>query len=119
RGHDFESGQADPAAVIHPDDLPAVVAAMQRHVAGDAPEFTAEYRVRADDPATSRGDWIWIRARGRAVEHGPDGTILRVAGTSLDVDRSRAAERENRIASEVLRSMNEAVAVLDARFRFL
>ncbi|MEN1941614.1 EAL domain-containing protein [Luteimonas sp. MJ174] len=117
--HDFSSRQAEPAAVIHPDDLPGVVDAMHRYVAGETPEFSSEHRVRVDSPASTRGDWTWIRARGRAVEHHADGSILRLAGTSLDIARSRAVERENRIASEVLRSMNEAVAVLDDGFRFL
>ncbi|GGJ98794.1 hypothetical protein GCM10011394_04760 [Luteimonas terricola] len=119
RSYDFSSEEADPAAVIHPDDLPGVVDTMHRHVAGETPEFASEHRVRADSPVSTRGDWVWIRARGRAVEFNPDGTILRLAGTSLDIGRSRAVERENRIASEVLRSMSEAVAVLDAQFRFL
>ncbi|WP_343225028.1 EAL domain-containing protein [Luteimonas sp. MC1895] len=117
--HDFSSEHADPAAVIHPDDLPGVVDRMHRYVAGETAEFASEHRVRADSPAATRGEWVWIRARGRAVEHDVDGTVLRLAGTSLDIDRNRAVERENRIASEVLRSMNEAVAVLDAHFRFL
>src|SRR5690606_19907527 len=116
---DFSSEQADPAAVIHPEDLPGVVDAMHRYVAGETPEFNSEHHDRADCPTATRVDSIWIRARGRAVEFNPDGSILRLAGTSLDIGRSRAVERENRIASEVLRSMNEAVAVLDAQFRFL
>ncbi|NLA66905.1 MAG: diguanylate cyclase, partial [Gammaproteobacteria bacterium] len=115
----LDSEEAEPAAVIHPDDLPAAVAAMRRHVAGETGEYCSEHRVRAGSPLSTRGDWIWIRARGRAVEFHPDGSILRVAGTSVDVGRRREVERENRIASEVLRSMNEAVAVLDAQFRFL
>lgn len=118
RSHEFRSEEADPAAVIHPDDIPGVVATMQRYAAGETGEFCSEHRVRADSPTTARGDWIWIRARGRAVEHAGDGSPLRVAGTSLDIGDSRAVERENRIASEVLRGMGEAVAVLDAGFRF-
>lgn len=110
---------ADPASVIHPDDLPAVVDAMHRYVAGETPEFFSEHRVRVDSPLSSRGEWIWVRARGRAIAHAADGSVLRVAGTSLDIDRNRAVERENRIASQVLHSMNEAVAVLDEAFRFL
>jgi diguanylate cyclase (GGDEF)-like protein/PAS domain S-box-containing protein len=117
--HDFSAEQAEPAAVIHPEDLPGVVAAMQRYVDGETAEFCSEHRVRADSPASTRSGWVWVRARGRAVEHAGDGTVLRVAGTSLDIDRNRAVERENRIASEVLRSMTEAVAVLDERFHFL
>ncbi|MEN1956900.1 putative bifunctional diguanylate cyclase/phosphodiesterase [Luteimonas changyuni] len=119
RRHDFSSEQAEPAAVIHPDDLPGVVDAMHRYAAGETAEFSSEHRVRADSPASTQGQWTWIRARGRAVERQADGAILRVAGTSLDISATRAVERENRIASEVLRSMNEAVAVLDDRFRFL
>ena len=108
----------EPAAVIHPDDLPAVVERMHRHLAGETTEFSSEHRVRPHASSRS-GDWTWIRARGRVVERDPDGAPLRVAGTSLDIDDSRAIERENRIASEVLRSMSEAVAVLDLHFRFL
>ena len=117
--HDFSSEEAEPAAVIHPEDLPGVVDRMHRYVAGETAEFASEHRVRADSPLSTRGDWVWIQARGRAVERALDGTVLRLAGTSLNIDRNREVERENRIASEVLRSMNEAVAVLDAHFRFL
>ena len=117
--HDFSSEPAEPAAVIHPADLPAVIDRVRRHVAGETPEFSSEHRVRADRPTSVRGEWVWVRARGRVVEHGADGSILRLAGTSLDIDRSRAVERENRIASQVLHGMSEAVAVLDARFHFV
>jgi diguanylate cyclase (GGDEF)-like protein/PAS domain S-box-containing protein len=102
--------------VIHPDDLPRVLATMQRYVDGECAEFASEHRVRADATA---GGWIWVRARGRAVEHDADGRVLRVAGTALNITESRGIERERQIASEVLRSMNEAVTVLDADFRFL
>src|SRR5690606_4756816 len=51
---------ADPASVIHPDDLPAVVDAMHRYVAGETPEFCSEHRVRVDGTLSSRGDWIWV-----------------------------------------------------------
>ncbi|HEY4531465.1 MAG TPA: EAL domain-containing protein [Luteimonas sp.] len=115
----FSDRLADPSMVIHPDDLPAVVERMRRYVAGEAAGFLSEHRVRANRPAGTRGDWVWIRACGRAVEFAADGSVSRLAGTSLDIDRNREVERENRIASEVLRSMSEAVAVLDRHFRFL
>lgn len=115
----FSDRQADPAMVIHPDDLPAVIDRMRRYVSGEASGFLSEHRVRANRPAGTRGDWVWIRACGRAVEYAADGSVSRLAGTSLDIDRNREVERENRIASEVLRSMSEAVAVLDRHFRFL
>ena len=67
--------------------------------------FLSEHRVRVAD-----GHWTWVRARGRVVERNANGRALRVAGTARDITATRNAERERRIASEVLRSMAEAVA---------
>ncbi|MDQ3617465.1 MAG: EAL domain-containing protein, partial [Pseudomonadota bacterium] len=61
----------------------------------------------------------WMRARGRVVERDADGRALRVAGTARDITANRSAERDRRIASEVLRSMAEAVAVFDSDFNFI
>ena len=99
--HDFSSEDADPAAVIHPDDLPKVADAMRRVAAGETPEFSCEHRVRAD-ASSARGSWVWVRARGRVVERAADGSILRLAGTSLDIERDRMVTRENRIAGAAL-----------------
>ncbi|MGI8560868.1 MAG: diguanylate cyclase domain-containing protein, partial [Luteimonas sp.] len=101
--------------VIHPDDLPHALDRMQRYVAGETEMFLSEHRIR-DDAARK---WNWVRARGRAVEHDPDGRIIRVAGTALNIDHSRQVERERQIAREVLRSMSEAVTVLDREFKFV
>ncbi len=101
--------------VIHPDDLPHALDRMQRYVDGESEMFLSEHRIR-DDAAR---EWTWVRARGRAVEHDLDGRIVRVAGTALNIDRSRQVERERHIARQVLRSMNEAVTVLDREFSFV
>ena len=99
---------------IHEEDLPRVQERLRQHVRGETPLFLSEHRVRGP-----RGVWTWIRARGRVVDRGPDGRALRVSGTARDISGSRTAERERRIASEVLRSMSEAVAVLDRQFHFV
>jgi diguanylate cyclase (GGDEF)-like protein/PAS domain S-box-containing protein len=101
--------------VIHPDDLPEALDRMQRYVDGETDMFLSEHRIRDD----SAKEWMWVRARGRAVEHDADGQIVRVAGTALNIDHSRHVERERQIAREVLRSMNEAVTVLDGSFKFV
>ncbi|TZF84442.1 putative bifunctional diguanylate cyclase/phosphodiesterase, partial [Cognatilysobacter lacus] len=44
---------------------------------------------------------------------------LRIAGTARDITQTRRVERDRRVASEVLRSMAEAVAVFDDDFRFV
>jgi diguanylate cyclase (GGDEF)-like protein/PAS domain S-box-containing protein len=99
---------------IHPDDLPRVLDELRRHLRGHAALFLSEHRIR-----TAPGRWAWVRARGRVVERDADGRALRVSGTARDITASRNAERERRVASEVLRSMAEAVAVFDRDFTFV
>ncbi len=96
----------------HPDDGPRVQQAAIDHLEGRAPTFESEHRMR-----NSRGEWIWIRARGKVVERDAQGTPLRIAGTARDITMQRHAERERRIAIEVLRGMSEAVCVTDLDFR--
>ncbi len=100
--------------VIHPDDLPLVRERLRKYLEGATPMFRSEHRV-----LDVRDEWTWIRARGRVVARDADGRVRRVAGTSLNITNDRHVERERRIASAVLRNMNEAVTVLDGDFRFV
>ncbi|GIX34921.1 MAG: diguanylate cyclase [Lysobacteraceae bacterium] len=99
---------------VHPDDLPKVQERLQAHLAGRVPAYESEHRIR-----NARGEWIWVRARGKVVARDEHGHPLRIAGTARDISAERAAEGERRIASEVLRSMGEAVAVTDLDFCFV
>lgn len=100
--------------LLHPDDVPLARDALARCMDETASRFELQVRV-ADG---GRG-WRWMRARGRVVERDRAGAVLRIAGTALNVTGTREAERERRIAAEVLRSMSEAVAVVDADFRYV
>ncbi len=99
---------------VHADDLPQVREQLRNHLRGESPLFLSEHRVQGDN-----GEWIWTRARGRVVERGPDGRARRIAGTARNITNNRDAERERRIAAQVLRSMSEAVSVLDRHFHFV
>jgi diguanylate cyclase (GGDEF)-like protein/PAS domain S-box-containing protein len=66
--------------LVHPDDLPGVLAAIDAHLEDRLPVFEAEYRLK-----TRGGDWKWVLARGRVVSRGPDGRPLRMAGTHRDI----------------------------------
>ncbi|WDS37690.1 GGDEF domain-containing phosphodiesterase [Pseudoxanthomonas sp.] len=100
---------------IHPHDLPLVIQRLRNHLRGQAPLFTSEHRM----DMAGNGSWAWVRARGRVVESDGTGRALRLAGTARDITASRKAEYEHRVASEVMRSMSEAVAVLDSEYRFI
>ncbi|MBN6152571.1 EAL domain-containing protein [Xanthomonas sp. AmX2] len=100
---------------IHPDDVPQAERALRDHLDGLTPVYMAEYRV----DLAGDGVWIWARVRGRVVEYDASGRPRRLAGTARDITSHRQADAERRIAGEVLRSMSEAVAVLDHEFRFI
>jgi PAS domain S-box-containing protein len=99
---------------IHPEDLPRVQKLLQEHIVGHTDQYDSEHRILG-----ANGDWIWVRSRGKVVERDESGSPLRMAGTARDVTVIRRAERERRVALEVLRSMSEAVAVIDLQFCFI
>ncbi len=99
---------------VHPDDLPAVRQRIDEHVAGLTETLESEHRLRSP-----RGDWVWVLARARIVERDEKGGPLRMCGTARNIMATRAADREHRIAQEVIRSMTEALTVTDLEFRFV
>lgn len=108
------AGPVEISQVVHPDDLPLARDRLRQYLEGTTPMFRSEHRV-----LDNLGEWVWIRARGRAVSRDAAGNVLRLAGTALNITSDRHVERERRIASAVLRNMNEAVAVLDHDFGFV
>ncbi|MDH5822918.1 EAL domain-containing protein [Luteimonas sp. RD2P54] len=104
----------DPARLLHPDDIEPARRELRKHLDGAARSFLAEARVLLDGPEP-----VWVRARGRVVHRDHAGRALRVAGTALNITGSRQADRDRRIASEVLHSMSEAVSVVDRDFHFV
>ncbi|NYZ62804.1 EAL domain-containing protein [Luteimonas sp. SJ-16] len=101
-------------SLIHPDDLPMARDALARYLADTDSRYQIQLRV-----TDGQAGWVWMRVRGRVVERDGQGAVLRIAGTSLNITGTRAAERDRKIAAEVLRSMSEAVAVIDADFCFV
>lgn len=98
---------------VHPDDLPRVDRTMADHIAGVTDHFESEHRV-----AHAQGGWIWVLSRGKIVERESDGEPARISGTARNVTASRLADRERRIAAEVIRNMTEAVTVTDLEYHF-
>jgi len=99
--------------LVHPEDAPRLHADLDAYLDGETMIFQSEFRTRRP------GGWRWVRARGRAVSHDQHGRITRIAGTALDISASQTAERERQIAGQVLRSMSEAVAVVDDELNFV
>jgi PAS domain S-box-containing protein len=71
----------------HPDDVPAMLQARADHLAGRAPSYVNEHRVRCQD-----GSWKWVLSRGMVIERDAAGRPLRMIGTHTDITERREAE---------------------------
>jgi diguanylate cyclase len=98
---------------VHPDDVPRILATVDKQDRGEEGFDTLEYRERHRD-----GHWIWILSRGKPVEWAPDGTPVRTVGTDTDITRLKnvealLAEEKERLAV-TLRSIGDGVISTDA-----
>ncbi len=94
--------------LAHPDDLPAAMAEVQRHLSGESTSYYSEHRLRCKD-----GTWLCVRDVGEVVERLADGTPKRVVGVHVDVQQMRnallRAESANRLKSEFLANMSHEI----------
>lgn len=74
---------------VHPQDMPAIVQAVDSHLKGSTRVYRAEYRMRTRDDG-----WKWILDRGMVIARQPDGTPLRMVGTHTDISTRKQLEHE-------------------------
>lgn len=76
--------------LLHPDDLPRAMQVVREVMAGTS-EYVMEFRMRHKD-----GHYVDILSRGFPVRDRPDGRIVRIVGTHLDLtERNKAAAALN------------------------
>lgn len=94
---------------IHPADRDRVKALLDAHLEDRAPFFEADLRIR-----NRRGDWQWVRTRGKVVERDDAGNPVRAAGTHQDIDADKRQERNlARTNAELKRMEGEREALLE------
>lgn len=74
-------------AMVHPDDLPTVRAALLSHINGETGAYLIEHRTLESD-----GVCKWVLARGMVVKRDKDGRPLRMVGTYGDIAERKARE---------------------------
>ena len=74
-------------ALIHPDDLPAMLKAFKNHLHWKTSSYQAEYRL-----LTRYGKWRWVLDRGKIIEQDHNGKPVRVVGTHVDITERKSIE---------------------------
>ncbi|MBA4194321.1 MAG: hypothetical protein C0451_07120 [Comamonadaceae bacterium] len=92
--------------LTHPDDLKQSGAALQRHFAGEAPDYEIEVRMRHKD-----GHWVWVLDRGRVTSWTADGQPEWMHGTHQDVTRTREAQMRLAESESLLRRTGRVAGV--------
>ncbi|KQM12845.1 histidine kinase [Sphingomonas sp. Leaf24] len=111
---DYPPSPAEISAILHPDDRPAAMAAIEASFEGASLEI--EVRVRLPD-----GETRWIASRGQPTRNAA-GDITRLTGVSIDVtaykrlERMRAAMAE---LNEMLRLLDDPVEMTTAASRII
>jgi diguanylate cyclase (GGDEF)-like protein/PAS domain S-box-containing protein len=96
--------------LMHPDDVTPMLAAMERHLAGETPTLEQDYRIRHPEKGER---WIW--ARGRAVARDASGRATRLVGTVSDITERKQADDHFRM---VLNEAGDAVWITDQQGRY-
>jgi diguanylate cyclase (GGDEF)-like protein/PAS domain S-box-containing protein len=76
-------------ALIHPDDVSAVKAAIQSHLEGVTAQYRSEFRILAKN-----GSWVWYANYGRVVDAYEGNSGRRFIGVTFNIDDRKRKEFE-------------------------
>jgi PAS domain S-box-containing protein len=88
-GYEVEEVENSVAAweqLVHLEDLPSAIAALNAHLEDKKLTYEVEFRM-----LTKSGEWKWILAQAKVMERDDSGNPLRMTGTHIDIsDRKQA-----------------------------
>jgi PAS domain S-box-containing protein len=88
---------------VHPEDQVEAMAAMERHLKGEAPIFVNEHRFLCGN-----GTYRWMLDRGKVLRWNKDGTPLQIFGTYSDIHHRKESEQKFLELNEQLEQKVEA-----------
>jgi len=94
--------------LVHPEDLPHVVAILEAHFQDSSVPYVYDYRVR-----TKSKEWKWIANFGRVIERDDQGHPTRMAGMHHDISDRKRAEAERLKAEQARQELKLLEQILD------
>ncbi|MCX7897406.1 MAG: PAS domain-containing protein [Rhodocyclaceae bacterium] len=115
---DLLSGRLQYADLIHPDDLPAITADVEQHLAHGPDRYVQTYRLR-----DGFGHWRWIEDHTWLLRD-ESGAVVSIQGVLLDISAHREAEVALRLKTQELIERNAelerfAQATIDRELQML
>ncbi len=93
--------------LIHPDDLPQVLAEVERSIHEQRPEFLLEYRIRS-----GVGSFLWVEDYCRVQRDG-SGAPQWLESLLIDISARKLSDEKLRHAAAVFTSAREGVVITD------
>ena len=94
--------------LVHSEDLPRVMAALERCLRGETKSYEVEFRMWSRDAS-----YRWILARGAAL-HDAAGRPFRMAGSHTDITSVKRVEERLRILESAIFHANDSVVITEA-----
>jgi PAS domain S-box-containing protein len=97
------------SSLVHPEDLPKLIAGMQRLENSSNPHETddRDYRIKHKN-----GEWRWVHERSTIFKRTPGGQIQQIIGSILDISDRKQAEESLKEQNEVLQTIFDNVPVM-------
>ncbi|MET0962147.1 MAG: GAF domain-containing protein [Noviherbaspirillum sp.] len=94
-------------AIIHPDDIGMVRAALDDHLTGASTHYRSEFRLRAKD-----GAWFWYANHGKIIDTAGQMHGQRFIGITFRIDERKRKEAEREVLNRALTLLSECSTIL-------
>jgi two-component system sensor histidine kinase UhpB len=89
--------------LLHPQDRPRVMQALNEHLEGRTSFYETEHRLQA-----KAGDWMWVDVMGRVITRDDKGQPLRMVGTFVDATlRKKTEEQIHRLSRHLFQTSED------------
>jgi len=90
-------------AIIHPDDIPVVKAAINNHLSNIAEQYRCEFRLRAKN-----GAWVWYANYGRIMDRDGINAGHRFLGVTFNIDDRKRKEVDSALLNRALTLLSKS-----------